>query len=140
MRKAAGFITGDGTFFEREEEAVLHEAETRLRVKLSTDFPDLAQEKFFIILSDTIRETGDFIDAFNSVKRTEAKVEVRDEVDDSEPPKAHDSLGHVSSAEEDLTSLLQLPARGLSDVSDVGSGASAKEVPNRREKHGPGVR
>jgi len=143
MRKAEGFITNDGTFFERQEEAELHEAETKLRVKLSVDFPNLSQGKFFIILDDAIEVIGEYIDAYkahDTAKRAETKDEIGDKVDDSEPPEAHDSLGHVSSTEEDLTSLLKLPTRGHGNVSDVGSSPRAEEVPHRRKKHGPGMR
>ena len=42
MKKTEGFVTDDGTFFESQVEAALHEAELRLRMQLAhlPTFPD----------------------------------------------------------------------------------------------------
>jgi hypothetical protein len=141
MRKAAGFITSDGTFFESEVEAWLHEAEVRLRHRLSVEFPQVAQEKFFEVITVLIEEMGEYINAYKVAnKRDPAEGEVGGEDDDSGKAEAHDSLGHVSSTEEDLAVLLKLPARGSEHVPDVGSGTRTKKVPDGRAKHGLGVR
>jgi hypothetical protein len=141
MKKAEGFITEDGTFFEREEEAELHEAEMRLRTKLGVEYPDLSQGKFFEIVTQLIGDVGAYINAYQTAnKRDPAESEVGEEVRVSEPAKADDGLGHVSSTEKDLASLLKLPARGSEHVPDVGSGSWPEEVPDRRKKHGPRVR
>lgn len=141
MRKAAGYITGDGTFFEKEEEAALHEAEMRLRHDLGAEYPDLSQGRFLEVLTQMIRPIGEYINAYQAAnKRDPAESKIGTEADVSEAPKAHDGLGHVSSTEEDLASLLQLPLRGSEYVPDVGSGTRSEAVSDRRKKHGPGVR
>jgi hypothetical protein len=139
MKKAEGFITEDGTFFTSVEEAVLHESELRLRAKLSVEYPDLSQGKFFEIVTQLIFDVGEYINAYNAAhpsKRTEPEDEIGDEADVSEPPETHDGLGHVSSTEEDLTALLKLPARRPEHVSNVGSSPRTTKVPDRRKKHG----
>jgi hypothetical protein len=141
MRKAEGFITGDGTFFESKSEAELHEAEVKLRHRLSVEFPQVSQEKFLEVMTVLIDEMGEYINAYQVAnKRDPAESEVGGEIDDGIQATANDSLGHVSSTEEDLAVLLKLPARGLEHVPDVGSSARTKKVPNGRKKHGPGVR
>ena len=139
MRKAEGFITADGTFFEREKDAALHEAETRLRNRLSAEYPQLSQESFFGILVNVAGETGDYINALyaaNSTERAETEDEIGGSAGNGSQAEVDDGLGHVASTEEDLTSLLQLPTRGLEHVSDMGSGPRSAKVSNRRKKHG----
>lgn len=112
MRKAQGFITADGSFFESAEEAALYEAELRLRGRLTQEFPDVSQDKFFAVIITTMKEIKEYVDAHQVAgKRIDAEDEDGEEVAGSETPKTNDGLGHVASTEEDLASLLRLPER-----------------------------
>jgi len=143
MKMAQGYVTDDGTFFENKSEAVLHEAEARLRKQL-TDMSNGAidVDKLLGLVLEVMPALKGFIDAYNSAVSAkfdqQAKEQDGGEIDESKPSAVDASLGHVSSTEEDLASLLKLPTRGPSHVPNVGSGPHAKEVPKRRAKHGAG--
>jgi hypothetical protein len=139
MKQATGYITEDGTFFERQEEASLHEAEQRLRSRLVEVNGTVDPEKFMNLVLGVMRELKGFVDAYNAADTTERNQQDKDgeAVDDSETPASDASIGHVSPTEEDLASLLKLPSRGPRNVPDVGSSPRPKEVSKRRPKHGP---
>jgi hypothetical protein len=131
MREAKGYITEDGTFFVSQPEAELHEAELRLRAKLSIEYPDLSQGKLFEVVTQLIDDVGEYINAYQAAnKRDPAESEVGEEIRDSEPAKVDDSLGHISSTEKDLTALLKLPSRM---ERDTGMG----ELPSKQRRKGP---
>ena len=140
MKKTEGFITNDGTFFESKTEAELHEAESSLRAQLAVEYPQLSNERFFEVVQSVMPALKGYIDAYN----TESAVKLNQQTKEQDRAEARDSreaapdggIGHVSSTEEDLASLLKLPPRGPSHVPDVGSGARTKKVPERRAKHG----
>src|SRR4029077_3908336 len=143
MKMAQGYVTDDGTFFENKTEAVLHEAEARLRKQLA----DLSNgvidaDKFLGLVLEVMPALKGFIDAYNSAVSTKLDQQAKEQdggtVDESRAREVDASLGHVSSTEEALASLLKLPVRGPSHVPNVGSGPHAKEVPKRRAKHGAG--
>lgn len=142
MKMAQGYVTEDGTFFESKLEAELHEAEAKLRVQLATEYPQLNTGGFFEVVQNLMSPLKEYINAYNATytakSNQQAEDEDRAEVDDGKPSATDASIGHVSSTEEDLASLLKLPTRGLSNVPDVGSGPHAKAVSKRRQKHGTG--
>lgn len=141
MKMAQGYVTEDGTFFENKLEAALHEAEATLRRMLGTEYPQLNAEQFIEVVQNLMPSLRGYIDAYYATltaKRDQTEDEDRGEADEGGSPAADASLGHVSSTEEDLASLLKLPTRGLGHVPDVGSGAHAKAVSKRRQKHGTG--
>lgn len=142
MKMAQGYVTDDGTFFESKLEAELHEAEAKLRAQLATEYPQLNTGGFFEVVQNLMSPLKEYINAFNATYTAKSNQQAEDEdggeADKGGPPAPDASLGHVSSAEEDLASLLKLPARGLSHVPDVGSRASTAKVSKRREKHGTG--
>jgi hypothetical protein len=143
MKMAQGYVTDDGTFFESKTEAVLHEAEAGLRRHLAdVSNGAIDADKFLGLVLEVMPALKGFIDAYNSAITTKLNQQAKDEdrgaADESEPAKVDAGLGHVSSTEEDLASLLKLPTRGPSHVPDVGSGPHAKEVSKRRAKHGAG--
>jgi hypothetical protein len=137
MKKVAGYVTGDGTFFESEQEAALHESEMRLRAKLSEKYPEMPQDIVFSIIFDTMRELQEFINAANTVERNKTEEQDRREAEVSGAPEIAGGTGHVSSTEEDLASLLKLPTRGFEHVPNMGSRPRPKKVSDRRAKHGP---
>jgi len=139
MKKASGYITADGSFFENEGEAILYEAELRLRGRLATEFPEVNHERFFTVLVNVMSELREYVNAYKD-KRVDAKSEDGKEDAGGEKAKADDGLGHIDSAEKDLASLLKLPVRGSEHVPDVGSSSRSEKVSDRRSKHGPGVR
>ena len=140
MKMAQGYVTDDGTFFESKLEAELHEAEALLRGNIGASFPQLDVDKFLVIVLEIMPTLKGFIDAYNSAAAVklnqQAQDENRRETNASEPPTVDASVGHVSSTEEDLASLLKLPTRGPSHVPDVGSRAHAEKISKRRQKHG----
>lgn len=142
MKKTEGFVTDDGTFFESKVEAELHEAELRLRMQLAhlTAFPDLNADAFLAVVFEVRTQLRTYIDAYNtattSKRDQQAEEQDRAEAFDSREAKADGGIGHVSSTEEDLASLLKLPPRGLGNVPDVGRSPRTKKVPERRTKHG----
>lgn len=142
MKMAQGYITEDGTFFESKLEAELYEAEVALRMSLVGVNASLDPEKVLETILAVMPQLRRYVDAHYATIATQrdqqAKEQDRRETDASEPPKADANLGHVSSTEEDLASLLKLPARGPSHMPDVGSGTHAAKVSKRREKHGTG--
>jgi hypothetical protein len=143
MKMAQGYVTEDGTFFESKTEAVLHEAESRLRGELAFKFPEAHADSFLTVIFELRSQMKEYIDAYNAAyppKPDQAEVEDREETSDSREAESAANIGHVSSTEEDLAALLKLPARGPSHVPDVGSGPRSKEVQERRAEHGSGVR
>jgi hypothetical protein len=142
MKMAQGYVTDDGTFFESQKEATLHEAESHLRAQLVRVNPELDGDKFLAIVFEVRSQLGSYLDAYNAATATKrdqpAEDEDRGETDKDRPPEVDASLGHVSSTEEDLASLLKLPTRGPSHVPNVGSGPHAEKVSKRRTKHGVG--
>jgi hypothetical protein len=138
---AQGYVTEDGTFFESKLEAELYEAEVLLRMALVGTNAALDPEKVLQIILAVMPQLRRYVDAHyaaSATKRDPAEDEDGREADEGKPPEADASIGHVSSTEEDLASLLKLPTRGLGNVPDVGSGAHAKAIPKRRAKHGTG--
>lgn len=138
MKQTKGFITEDGTFFEDEFEGNLYEAELHLRHALAERFPQLPQEKFFVVVLGVIREMKEYLNAHteslaNSVSEqvdtSASEIGAEDEV--SSPPPVDEHPAYLSGTEEDLASVLKLPTRRPSHVPDVGSGTQPEEVPNR---------
>lgn len=140
MRQASGFITEDGTFFETEEEAKLHEAEQWLRGQMVMHFPQIDVDGILNLVETLRTELGEYLNATAAHLRTQTKKQNRTGDQDSSSSEVSGHLGHVSSAKEDLEALLQLPSRRPSHVPDVGSGPRTEKVQERREEHGPGVR
>lgn len=144
MKQAQGFVTFDGTFFEKQEEALLHEAEMRLRQALISSAPEVKVERFMAVLFEVRNEAGEYINAYAAAyppkPDQQAEVEDRAEIDDGLSAEAPASQGHISSAEEDLAALLKLPTRGPGHVPDVGSGSRTEKVQERRSEHGSRVR
>lgn len=142
MKMAQGYVTDDGTFFESKMEAELHEAESLFRGNLAAEFPQLDPDKFIAIVYQVMPTLKGYIDAHYAaatIKRDQqAKEQDRGETDKGGPPETDASIGHVSSTEEDLASLLKLPTRGPSHVPDVGGSPHAEKVSKRRQKHGTG--
>ena len=142
MKMAQGYVTEDGTFFESKLEAELYEAEVLLRMALVGTNAALDPEKVLQIILAVMPQLRRYVDAYLATtaahRNQQAQDEDRGETDEGKPPEADASIGHVSSTEEDLASLLKLPTRGLGHVPDVGSGAHAKAIPKRRAKHGTG--
>lgn len=140
MKQTKGFVTDDGTFFESEYEAELYEAEFRLRAGLVATFPNLNQEPFFSIVLTLKHELMEYLNAHstaNATRRDPDPTEIADEAPVSEPPKANEHPAYINSAEEDLASVLKLPVRRHSNVSDVGSSTPAEEVSNGSAFDGP---
>ena len=140
MKMAQGYVTDDGTFFESKNDAALHEAEMRLRSGLAGVYGGMNQEVFFEVVLGLMPELWSYIDAYNSAATVKLDQPTEDtdgaKANVSESPKADASMGHVSSTEEDLASLLKLPTRGPSHVPNVGGGPHAEKVSKRRQKHG----
>ena len=139
MKKASGYITADGSFFEKEEDATLHEAEMRLRARLAVDFSVVDPERFMGIVIALSTELKEYLNAY-PYKRTDAEDTDGEKTGNGQEAKADDGLGHIDSAEEDLASLLKLPPRGPEHVPDVGSRSRTEKVSDGRAKHGSGVR
>jgi hypothetical protein len=141
MKKTQGFVTEDGTFFESEQEAMLHEAEMKLRGVLSGVYPHIVQDTFFEVIFGVMPELKEYMNAYNapSTAKRNQPPEKQDgaEVEHSREAQADGGIGHVSSTEKDLEALLKLPARGSVHVPDMGRGSRTKKVSERREKHGP---
>jgi hypothetical protein len=138
MKEAQGYVTDDGTFFESKLEASLYEAELDLRHKLGSMTAEV--EAFLAVVITLMPELRRYIDAHNAASTAKLDQQTEDE-DRAETVNRSSTeidagAGHVSSTEEDLASLLQLPTRGPSNVSNVGSRPRAKEVSKRRAKHG----
>lgn len=141
MKMAQGYVTDDGTFFENKLEAELYEAEATLRRMLGTEYPQQNAEQFIEVVQNLMPSLRGYIDAYYATltaKRNPTEVEDGGKADDRKPPEADAGIGHVSSTEEDLASLLKLPTRGPSHVPDMGSRSHAAKVSKRREKHGTG--
>lgn len=142
MKKTEGFITKDGTFFESEMEAILHEAEAELRTRLDMVGPELHvdQDRFLALVFEVRSQLWSYLNAYTAASTPkpdkQAEEPNRAEAVDGRKATLDGSIGHVSSTEEDLTSLLKLPSRGLSPVPDVGSSPRSKKIPERRAKHG----
>jgi hypothetical protein len=140
MKMAQGYVTEDGTFFESKLEAELYEAEVKIRSALSAVNGALDAERFLEVVLAIMPEMRRYVDAYDATytakRDQQAKDEDGGEAGVSGAPTPDASLGHVSSTEEDLASLLKLPTRGHSNVPDVGSGSRPKEVQKRRTKHG----
>jgi hypothetical protein len=140
MKKTEGYVTDDGTFFENHLEAALHEAESKLRERLVTAFPQVDIEKFIAIVFEVMPQLWSYIHAHNTAtaakRDQQAEEPDRVEAQHGGEAKVDGGIGHVSSTEEDLASLLKLPPRGPSHVSNVGSGPRTKKIPERRAKHG----
>jgi hypothetical protein len=136
MKMTQGYVTDDGTFFERKTEAELYEAEVRLRAAL----PDGDRERYLVVLLGTITETKRFIDAYEAAhtparnQPTESEVGGQDERSEEAPPL--EGRGYVSPTEEDLAALLKLPVRRHINVPDVGSGSWPEEIPDRGKVDG----
>lgn len=140
MKQTKGFVTDDGTFFENEYEAELYEAEFRLRAGLTTTFPQLNQEPFFTIVLTLKRELMEYLNAHSTTDANKPIPDEGEERVEDEPrpaPKADEHSAYVSSAEEDLASVLKLPTRRPSHVPDVRSGTQPEEVSNRSALDGP---
>lgn len=141
MKKTEGFVTDDGTFFENQMEATLHEAESLLRGQLIAEFPQIDIDKFIAIVFQVMPTLKGYIDAHFAAgaAKLDKQAEEQDgtEALDSREAKADGGIGHVSSTEEDLAALLKLPPRGHSNVSNVGDSPRPKKVQERRAKHGP---
>jgi hypothetical protein len=140
MKQTRGFVTDDGTFFEREREAELYEAEFRLRAGLIASFPNLNQEPFFAIVLEMKRELLEYLNAYfteNATKPDPDKSEVGVEIEEPVAPPFDEHPAYINSAEEDLASILKLPVRRHSNVSDVGSSTPTEEVSNRSALDGP---
>ena len=138
MRMAQGYVTEDGTFFESKKEATLYEAEFELRHKLSVGWPQIDQEKFFEVVLNVKENLWSYLNAYNATdtdERPATDAEVA-EASASNEAKVDEGAGHVEPTEEDIASILKLPTRRHSNVSDVGSGASPEEVPDRRKVDG----
>jgi hypothetical protein len=138
MKETKGYLTENGTFFENKAEATLYEAELRLRSRLADFNGRLDHEKFLEVVLAVMPELGEYIHAFYATRPAEpdSEVEDREETDDRPPPEIAGGTGHVSSAEEDLASLLKLPPRGPGNVPDVGGSPRTTKVSKRRQKHG----
>ena len=142
MKKTEGFVTDDGTFFESKVEAELHEAELRLRMQLAhlTAFPDLNADAFLAVVFEVRTQLRTYIDAYNtattSKRDQQAEEQDRTTADDRRAAQADAGIGHVSSTEEDLASLLKLPPRGPSHLPNMGGGPRPKKEQERRAKHG----
>ena len=142
MKKTEGFVTDDGTFFESQLEAGLHEAELRLRMQLAhlPTFPDLNADAFLAVVFEVRTQLRSYLDAHNAANTAksdqQAEEQDRTTAGDRRAAQADGGIGHVSSTEEDLAALLKLPARGHSDVSNVGDRPRTKKVQERRAKHG----
>jgi hypothetical protein len=140
MKMAQGYVTDDGTFFESKMEAELHEAESLFRGNLAAEFPQLDADKLIAIVYQVMPTLKGYIDAHYAAaaakRDQQAEEPDRGKVDESKPPEVDAGIGHVSSTEEDLASLLKLPTRGPSHVPDVGGSPRSKKVQERRAKHG----
>lgn len=140
MKKTEGFVTDDGTFFESQHEAVLHEAEFRLRAQMAVEYPQVGIEGFIEIVGQLMPTLKGYIDAYNTAATSQRNQPAKEpdgaEASDSRKAEADGGIGHVSSTEEDLKALLKLPPRGPSNVPDVGSSPRPKKVQERRTKHG----
>lgn len=139
MKKTEGFVTDDGTFFENQMEAALHEAESLLRTRFAAMDLRISADEFLAVVFETMPELKGYIDAHfaaGAAKLDQAEEQDRAEDGDSRTAKADGGIGHVSSTEEDLAALLKLPPRGHSNVSNVGSSPRPKKVQERRAKHG----
>jgi hypothetical protein len=134
MKEAKGFITGDGSFFEKREDAELFEAEGRLRDALAFTVPAVDPDRFLSIIEMCMTPVKVYIDAVNKARPDIAENAAKVAATEQAPPD--DGLGHISAAEEDLEGLLKLPVRGSSDVPDVGSRPRSEKVSNRSKKHG----
>jgi hypothetical protein len=140
VKMTQGYVTDDGTFFESKLEAELHEAETRLRAQLAIAYPKISQEMFLQVVFELRSQLRSYIDAYNTATATKldqpAQEPDRAETVNGGATEAAGGIGHVSSTEEDLASLLKLPPRGPSHVPNVGGSPRSKKVSDRRQKHG----
>jgi len=142
MKMTQGYVTDDGTFFESQNEAALHEAEWLLRGRLTAAFPQIGQDGFIEVVLEVLPALKGYIDAYQAIQVIERDQQAQDEdrgaAADGAQAKVDLGPGHVSSTEEDLAALLKLPARGRSHVPDVGSGPRPKKVSDRRKVDGTG--
>lgn len=140
MKQASGYVTDDGTFYEREVDAQLHETENRLRHRLAEEFHNLNQEMFFTVVFTIMPALRSYINAHDAAHPdvsdpTEDENRGEDQPDTSE---ASDSLGHVSASEESIASLLKLSVGRPSHVPDVGGGSRTEALPDGGSVNGSG--
>ena len=119
VRKTEGYVTEDGSFFEKEKDAKLHEVELRLRSRLSETFPGIDQERFFGIMLAITNELVEYLNAYQAA-HSDTKDKDGSTTGDKEKAEADDGLSVQHRPEEDLASLLQFPEREVEGGTGMG--------------------
>src|SRR4029077_7648673 len=81
MKKTEGFVTDDGSFFESQVEAGLHEAELRLRMQLAhlTAFPDLNADAFLAVVFEVRTQLRSYLDAHNAANTAKSDQQAEEQ-------------------------------------------------------------
>lgn len=131
MQAVQGYMTKDGAFYNRAEDARLHEAVQSIRELCESHTPKgIDPVKFMHLLSQWSSNVREFIDAQDAAKyptQENSSPSGRDKTDDELRDAEHETLE-------------QLKVGGHNDMPDVGDSTRTESVSERRQKHGARVR
>jgi len=137
-REAHGYFTEDNTFYERKEEADLHEAKALIYAHLVG--MEIRPEPIIELLDEMRKEIEDYY------AKTSAEVETRAPSDDngsgeddhSEPEPGGPEVDQANNGggEDGAKSVQQQPRTRHKPVSNVGRRKRAKAVQDKRKEHG----
>lgn len=131
MQPVEGYLTADGTFYPKGEDARLHEAIQAIKGLCESHKPkSIAADKFLAILSDWSPVIREFIDADDQVKAARVSAHQED-TRTARGDTTDDSNGDALDA-----AVEQLKASGSEYMPEMGGGPSSKGVQQRSKKHG----
>lgn len=128
IRKVQGYVSEDGTFFESAAEANLHDTKQVLEGLLLGEFHNVGQIVEFMEANHA--EVEAFIKSVQAVRGLEAERELANDPED-DADQADDGGG-----EEGAAPVLQQPTDSGEHLPDLGRSVSAKEIRDKRKKHG----
>ena len=137
-RKADGYFTSDGTFYEREEEADLHDAKEAIRGELIGQ--EIAPDPIIVLL-DTMRE---LIEDYYEKATAEAKTRTSSDLDSSgevdhfgpEPGGSEIDPPDDSGGEAGTESVQQQPRTRRKSVPNMGRRKRTKAIQDDGKEHG----
>lgn len=128
MRPVQGYLTEDGTYYPKEEDARLHDAIQVVKGLCESHKPQpIAPERFLYLLNAWGPQIREFIDANEAAKDNQVKSDTS--------PSSGDTTYHSNGDALDAP-MVELKVSGHDDVSDVGNRTRTEGIQQRKSKHG----
>lgn len=138
VREAHGFFTDDGSFYERKEEAELHDTEAAIIDYLKN--AGIQPEPILELLNEMRTEIEDYYDKAKAERETRAPSNPEsgreDDHSSTKSDRVESDTSDNGSSEARVESVQQQPGARRKSVSNVGRRKRPKTIQDKRKEHG----